>query len=220
MSSPPFIYVEGTATILRHYPPGHQWDGTSRPLVTISALKPEEVKLEEAPSTTSMLEDAEVRLREKLMMGLELTEKDEQNVAEMAEAAGWGRDDLIEDLAAPQSYGHYLKLSEKYFNEAKRVKEEDSGQAAEKMWGAITAFIKAYASSKGVIISHWSRRKLERFVENNVEPKWKPAFYELLEKGTVLHEHFYEKYLSQEHFNELFDSCESLLKELKSKLRL
>jgi len=75
------------------------------------------------------------------------------------------------------------------------------------LWGAITAFIKAYAARKGVLVVHWSKGKLEKFVENNVEANKQSLFHDLLNNGNLLHEHFYEKYLSKGNFNSIWQKC-------------
>ena len=64
------------------------------------------------------------------------------------------------------------------------------------MNGAVTALIKFYAAARGIPIVHWSIGKLDYFVENNVEKKYRKLFRDLLDKAHMLHEHFYEGHLS------------------------
>ncbi|MCE4611781.1 MAG: PaREP1 family protein [Desulfurococcales archaeon] len=88
----------------------------------------------------------------------------------------------------------YRDLLEKYLEEAKKLAEKgDTRHAAEKLWGAILALVKMYATMKNVPRVHWSRGKIERFIENNVEKDLRQQFIELLDKGSALHEHFYAR---------------------------
>jgi hypothetical protein len=164
-------------------------------------------------------------IRRKLMGGEGLTKTDEWNLNEIVEATGWEKDDVVKDLKElevdpKEREIFYYDLFEKYYREACELKEKDfekySTQAAEKLWGAITAFIKAYAARKGVLVVHWSKGKLEKFVENNVEANKQSLFHDLLNNGNLLHEHFYEKYLSKSNFNSIWQKCCELIDKVSA----
>jgi len=165
-----------------------------------------------------------VRLYGRLKSGEKLAKTDEWNLNEIMEATGWEKDDIVKDLKElevnpKERESLYLYLFDKYYKEACELKEkgfeEYSVQAAEKLWGAITAFMKAYAARKEVIVVHWSRRKFDKFVENNVEADKRQLFYDLLNNGHLLHEHFYEKSLSEGNFNSIWQKCCELIDKLK-----
>ncbi|MEM3419681.1 MAG: PaREP1 family protein [Nitrososphaerota archaeon] len=183
-------------------------------LFTINSLKKEET--EEGPSIIEfkLIDEIEDNLRKKLKNGIKLTENDRLNIEEMAEISGWSKDDIMNDLKKiSKDYQEYLSLFKKYYNEAESLKDKDSRQSSEKLWGAITALMKAYAIKSGVIISQWSRSKLDKFVENNIPREWKKDFYNLLSKGDKLHKHFYEGHMTSEHFNMVFNECKELIKK-------
>jgi len=164
-----------------------------------------------------------VELREKLRRG-ELDSRDEWNLRELCEATGWDEDDVKDELVNidkdPAERGEvYVNLFNKYYGEARRLRENgDDVQAAEKLWGAITALVKAYSCRKRVFVEHWGRRKLNRFVENNVEEELKEKFSDLLTFGGELHEHFFERHLPGGKFDRRWNQCIRLIDELKLQL--
>lgn len=94
-------------------------------------------------------------------------------------------------------------MHEKYFREALELEaRSDDKQAAEKLWGAITALVKLYTAGKGVFVAHRCRGKLESFVTGSVERRYRKLFSDLLDKGDTLHEHFYETHLDEATFKE------------------
>jgi len=101
------------------------------------------------------------------------------------------------DVDPTEREKRYYKLFMKYFREAGELKKNDYVQAAEKLWGAVTALIKAYFSRRGVFVAHWSRSKIYNAVDNNIEKRYRQKFYDLLTYGGELHEHFYEKSLTK-----------------------
>ena len=168
-----------------------------------------------------------VKLSEKLKRRERRTKTDEWNLNEIREGSGWDEEDIKEELInldkdPTEREERYWGLFRKYYDDAKRLKEEgDDVQAAEKLWGAITALVKAYVSGKGVYVAHWSHKKIDEVVANNVEGRLKRKFYDLLTYGHELHEHFYERRLPPEKFELRWDQCveliEKILKIIKKK---
>jgi len=147
-----------------------------------------------------------VVISEKLLSGVELGDREKIWIEELARATGWRISDIINELKnidvdpSERSEG-YRELFKEYYEEAQQHKTRgDTRQAAEKLWGAVTALVKLYASLKGMPVTHWSLSRLDKFVENNVEEEYKKLFRDLLDKAHILHEHFYEGYLSSEGF--------------------
>ncbi|RLE64625.1 MAG: hypothetical protein DRJ47_07150 [Thermoprotei archaeon] len=161
------------------------------------------------------------KLVRKLWRGESLDTLDVFCLKELAEATGWEKNDVVEELknidADPsERVERYRELFEKYYSEALELKEqEDDKQAAEKLWGAITALIKLYATLKGVLILHWGRSEMEKFVTNNVEKQHKRMFRDLLDKGQTLHEHFYEGHLDKTTFEERWVETMELFEKVK-----
>jgi len=162
-----------------------------------------------------------IELSNKLKSNEKLTRIDKWNLNEIVEASGWNKEDIVEDLKnldvdPSEREERYWNLFKKYYIESKKLKDVgDNTQAAEKLWGSITALIKAYAANKGMIIEHWSRGKLDRFVANNVGGHLKEKFEDLLTYGSELHEHFYEGRLPQEKFEKRWNQCVELIEEIK-----
>lgn len=142
----------------------------------------------------------------KLVQGRELDERDKLWLSEMAEACGWSVEDVAEDLVnlaidPSERVERYRSLFEDYYGKALKHKaEEDTRQAAEKLWGAAVALVKLYAALKGVFIAHWSHSRLYNFIESNVEREYRELFAELLDSAFLLHEYFYESHLGPELF--------------------
>jgi hypothetical protein len=108
------------------------------------------------------------------------------------------------------------QIHEKYFEEAKKLKERgDLRQAGEKLWGATTALIKHYAAIKNVFIAHWGRGKIDNFIASNVEEQYKDLFRNLLDNAEALHENFYEGDLSEKAFEERWRRTLKLLEEVR-----
>ncbi len=59
-----------------------------------------------------------------------------------------------------------------------------------------------YASLKRTPVIHWCRGKIENFITNNVETRYRGLFRTLVDKTIVLHEHFYEGHLDTRSFEE------------------
>jgi hypothetical protein len=160
-----------------------------------------------------------VELALKLFRDEKLGDGDEAWLSELAQEAGWSREDLIEELksvdADPSSrVKRYEELFEKYRREALELVGKDSRQAGEKMWGAVTALIKLHAAKKGVPIIHWDHGKLHSYVNNNVEREDRELFQRLLLTAEELHVHFYEGHLDESSFKEYFSKVAELIEKV------
>jgi len=161
------------------------------------------------------------RVLDKLVREEELDWLDREWVEEIARASGWDVDDVAEELTClwvdPSARAErYRELFENYLSEA--VERRGRGrleQAAEKLWGAITALLKLYASLKGVPIIQWSRGKLHKFVANNIEPEYRKLFMDLLVYGNTLHEYFYEGVPDPSTFDEMWEWAFKLATEAR-----
>ena len=117
-------------------------------------------------------------LHVKLNMGSELDEKSVGWLEELSKACGWDLEDVIEEVGnlnvdPSERVDRYRLLFENYYGRALEYKERgDTRQAGEKMWGAILALIKLYASLKRVPVIHWSRGKVDSFITDNVEVRY------------------------------------------------
>ena len=162
-----------------------------------------------------------VAISMKLVRGEKLNECDELWIRELATASGWSIDDIVEELKnldvdPSERVERYRTLFENYYREALERKERgDTKQAGEKIWGAVTALIKLYAATKGILTIHWSIGKLDSFVENNIEARYRKLFRDLLDKAHMLHEHFYEGYLSSRGFEERWREVVELIEKIK-----
>ena len=156
----------------------------------------------------------------KLKRGLKLGSADLKWLREAAEAAGWKVEDMAEELrnldVSPGSRAaRYKKLFEEYLREADRLAQKgDTRQAGEKLWGAVTALIKFYAAAKGVPVIHWSRGRLDRFVDNNVEDQLRWRLQQLLDTAGRLHEHFYENNLTPRGFEERYRRARKQIEDI------
>jgi hypothetical protein len=106
-------------------------------------------------------------------------------------------------------------MFEKYYSDALKLVDRDAQQAAEKLWGAVTALVKLHASLKRVFVAVWDHSKLYNYVTHNVEEEHRELFYDLLKTGGVLHRHFYEGGLDRETFNAFWTKALMLLDEAK-----
>jgi hypothetical protein len=162
-----------------------------------------------------------VEIAGKLRRNEEPTEKDMEWIKELAEATGWDADDIADELknldADPVTRAErYRRLHEEYFKKAKEFKEKgDKEQASEKLWGAITALVKFYAGVKGAPVVHWSRGKMDKVITKNFEEKFRELFEDLLDKGQVFHEYFYEGIEDEETFEKKWEKTVKLLEDIR-----
>jgi len=161
-------------------------------------------------------------LTDKLSRGEELNEVDRAWLRELAKASGWDVDDVGDELrnlwADPSSrVDKYWELFNKYYEEARRhYDNNDYPQAAEKLWGAITALIKLHAALKGMTIAEWSHGNLYNYVYNNIEKENRQIFSNLLETGEPLHIYSCELALEPETFRSLWDDAINHLETAKN----
>ena len=183
-----------------------------------------------APAAASLADEAErewpelYRVYLKLRRGRQLDSLDREWLREAARAAGWSVEDMEEELRSldvdPRGrVERYRRILEEYLAEAERLaREGDTRQAGEKLWGAATALVKLYAALRGVPVVHWSRGRLDRFVDNNVEEPLREKFQQLLDTAGRLHEHFYEDNLSQKGFMDRYNRARRLVEELRKRV--
>jgi hypothetical protein len=161
-------------------------------------------------------------LADKLSRGEELNEVDRAWLRELAKASGWDVDDVGDELrnlwADPSSrVDKYWELFNKYYEEAlKHYDNNDYPQAAEKLWGAITALIKLHAALKGMPIIEWDHGKLYDYVYNNIEKENRQIFIKLLKDGAPLHTYFYEIHVNPETFRGFWNDAINSLEAAKS----
>lgn len=162
-----------------------------------------------------------LEISNKLVRGLGLSEVDEAWVRELSTACGWEVEDVIEELkniwADPsERVSRYKELFEEYYKSALKHKEKgDIKQAGEKMWGAVVALVKMYAAIKGAPVIHWSRGKIDRFIANNVEERYRDVFRALVDGAHILHEYFYEGDLDPGLFEDRWKETLKRLEEVK-----
>jgi hypothetical protein len=156
----------------------------------------------------------------KLVEEKPLDETDEANLRELAGATGWSVDDVVDDLR--NGWGdplgrvdRYREMFERYYREALELVDRDARQAAEKLWGAVTALVKLHASLKRVFVAGWDHGKLYNYVTRNVEEKHRELFYDLLMTGRELHRYFYEGDLDRDTFINFWTGAFKLLEEAK-----
>ena len=139
----------------------------------------------------------------------------------MSKASGWSVNAVIDELrnldADPsERVEKYRKLFEECYREAlDYMKKGDTRQAGEKIWGATVSLVKLYASIKGIPIFHWSMSRIESFITNNVEQKYRKIFRDLLDKTHRLHEHFYEENLDRKTLEERWKEAVKYLEKIR-----
>ena len=109
---------------------------------------------------------------------------------------------------------HYLKLNNKYLEEAEElIRRKDYVQASEKLWGAAAEIVKVVATKRGIAIK--SHGGLYKFVANLGTELGDPELSRLFGLAGALHQNFYEDWLPPE---TVVDYAEAV-KELVAKLR-
>jgi len=173
-----------------------------------------------------------IAIYEKLTRRESLNARDLQLIDELSKETGWSVKDIMDEIKdldkePSTSVDKYQKLFEKYFNEALELKEKGEYiQAGEKLWGAVTALIKLYASKRNITVMHWSHGKLFQFIKNNIDKKPirlsdgseispRETFYELLIEARALHDNFYEGDLPDDAFKMIFNKVVRLMEKVK-----
>lgn len=152
----------------------------------------------------------------KLSSRMPLSEGDERVLLELAQASGWGIDDVREELGnlwvdPSEKVDKYGELFERYYREALETVNKDPRQAAEKLWGSITALVKLHAALKRVFIAEWDHGRLFNYVTHNVEKAQQKLFFDLLKTGRELHIYFYGRHLDPETFKVFWSEAVELL---------
>ncbi len=103
----------------------------------------------------------------------------------------------------------YLKLCEKYLNEAEELLQKgDYLQASEKAWRVAAEIVKALAAKEGVDLR--SHSELHRYVARLVEKTGDEELKRLWSTANELHRNFYENRLPPE----LIKGCGEILRNL------
>ena len=164
-------------------------------------------------------------IHRRLLLGKPLASYDREWVQEVARASGWSVEDVEEELRSldesPRTRAErYRRLLEKYLAEADKLYQKgDYIQAGEKLWGATTALVKLYAALRGIPVIHWSRGRIDRFIENNVPGNLRDKFYRLVDTASRLHENFYEANMPPEAFRYRYKLVRSIIEELVKALK-
>jgi hypothetical protein len=156
----------------------------------------------------------------KLSSRMPLGEGDERVLLELAQASGWDIDDVREELGnlwvdPSEKVDKYGELFERYYREALETVNKDPQQAAEKLWGSITALIKLHAALKRVFVAEWNHGRLFNYVTHNVEKAQQKLFFDLLKAGRELHIYFHERHLDPETFKVFWSEAVELLGRAK-----
>ena len=115
---------------------------------------------------------------------------------------------------AEEKVEHYLKLNNKYLDEAEElIKKKDYVQASEKLWGAAAEIVKVVAAKRGVEIK--SHGELYKFVAKLGTELGDPKLSRLFGLAGALHQNFYENWLPPA---TVVDHAEAV-KELVAKLK-
>jgi hypothetical protein len=163
-----------------------------------------------------------IPLVEKLVREKPLDDCDKLNLYEIAKAVGWNIEDVIDELKnlwkdPSERANKYREFFDRMYKEAIELVNKDSRQAAEKLWGAVIALIKLHTALKGIFIAHWSHGKLRKYINSNIEAKYRSIFHELITKSGELHRYFYEgeAYLDQETFRIYWNETIELINKAK-----
>jgi len=216
------IYSETVSEVLEiiaRYTPVLTWILLAK-AIGESTLILRRLKVEEELSKLRKEEPEVIRLAEKLKKDEPLDDIDKWNLKEISEASGWDVEDMKEELInldkdPSEREERYWQLFNKYYEEAQKFKEQkDYTQAAEKLWGAITALIKVYAAKQRILVSQWRAETLWNVVYKNFREPLKSKFDNLLINGSELHRHFYEEHLPLEAYEKRWDECMKLIDEI------
>jgi len=178
-----------------------------------------------------------VNIHDKLMKGESLNTLDKDWINELSKEIGWSAEDTMDEIKnldkEPSSQiERYRQLFEKYYNEALKLKEKkDYVQSGEKLWGSVTALIKLYAAKKNIFVSHWSHGDLHQFVKKyaDTNPVKLPdgstiipreVLRTLLRETESLHSNFYDNFMTDEDFEDVFKIVVELIEKAKELVEL
>ena len=118
---------------------------------------------------------------------------------------------------AEEKVEHYLKLNNKYLDEAEElIKKKDYVQASEKLWGAAAEMVKVVAAKRGIEIK--SHRELYKFVAKLKTEPGDPELSRLFGLAGALHQNFYENWLPPEVVIDYAEAVKELVAKLKRAL--
>ena len=107
---------------------------------------------------------------------------------------------LAERLDPPQRVEIYLKLHEKYLQEAEQLYAKgDLPQAGEKYWGAVTALLNAIAERRS--LPHYSHRDYAELIETLYEETKDRDLVVWFSLAERLHANFYHNFMRREGFD-------------------
>lgn len=109
---------------------------------------------------------------------------------------------------------HYIEYGKRYLAEGgKLLKEGDYVQAGEKLWGAVTQFVKVYAGQNGW--KHNGHRELFKVINNISKELRDDEFNDLFASANSLHINFYEHWLTDEQVMRYANNVKKLIEKLK-----
>jgi len=119
--------------------------------------------------------------------------------------------------AGEKAAEHYLKLNNKYLEEAEElIKRRDYVQASEKLWGAAAEMVKVAAAKRGIVLK--SHRELYKFVVKLKTELEEPELARLFAAAAALHQNFYEDWLPPEAVVDYAEAVRELVMKLRRAL--
>ena len=118
---------------------------------------------------------------------------------------------------AEEKVEHYLKLNNKYLDEAEKlIKKKDYVQASEKLWGAAAEMVKVVAAKRGIEVkSHGERYK---FVAKLKTEPGDPELSRLFGLAGASHQNSYANWLPSEVVIDYAEAVKELVAKLKRAL--
>jgi len=165
-----------------------------------------------------------VRIHEKLVKGEKFSSLDKQWIKELVEATGWSVEDVMDEIKnldkdPSTRVGKYQKIFEDCLLSAKELKEKKRNrQAGEKLWGAVIALLKLYASKRGIPLIPWDSESLFSLIGYTKERQTQDAILNLIARAGVLHQNYYECILGRKAFKYFFGDTLELIEKFKELL--
>jgi len=162
-----------------------------------------------------------VRIHEKLVKGQNLSSLDKQWIKELVEETGWSVDEVMDEIKnldkdPSTRVDKYQKIFEDCYMKAKELREKKRNrQAGEKLWGAVIALLKLYASKRGIPLIPWDSESLFSLIGYAKEGQTQDAILNLITRAVVLHQNYYECILGRESFQSVFSDTLELIEKFK-----
>ena len=122
---------------------------------------------------------------------------------------------LAERLDPPQRVEIYLKLHERYLQEAEQLYAKgDLPQAGEKYWGAVTVLLNAIAERRG--LPHYSHRDYAELIETLYEETKDRDLVVWFSLAERLHANFYRNLMEREGFDLHKEAVLKLVEKLRA----